>query len=354
MKLIQTSFWAITFFVLATLCSCHKSEDHSDHQNMLNVDFPAAFVVNGGSNNISVINLNEGKERGTISLNGATFPHHIYLNPAKTKLAVAITSKDLSGGHGDHGGSSAGLKVQILDCKTGMIEKEIALNKLPHNGIFNPNGSELWIGQFDTVQSAVLVYSTTDWSLKNTIKVGKGLSEVTFSGNGSMAFAANTMDGTVSMIDPSTKTVVKTITVGLDPVGAWPGIDGNMYADNEKSQSISVIEFQTGTVTNTITLGYKPGYVAQRKNNEWVNEIWVSDATNGKVAVYTLSGGNWNQIRNIPTGSDPHGIAVSKDGTKAYVTNQGSGSLSVINTSTYAKIQDIVVGSKPNGIALKD
>jgi YVTN family beta-propeller protein len=69
--------------------------------------------------------------------------------------------------------------------------------------------------------------------------------------------------------------------------------------------------------------------------------------------VYNLSGGNWTK-KNIPTGSDPHGIAFSKDGTKAYVTNQGSGSLSVINTSTYSKIQDIVVGSKPNGIALKD
>ena len=122
-----------------------------------------------------------------------------------------------------------------------------------------------------------------------------------------------------------------------------------MYADNEKSQSISVIETQTGTVTNTITLGYKPGYVAQHTNGE----IWVSDATNGEIAVYHLFGGNWTK-KNIPTGSDPHGIAFSKDGKKAFVTNQGSGKLSVINTSTYSKIQDIVVGSKPNGIALKD
>ena len=93
---------------------------------------------------------------------------------------MAITSTDLSGGHGGHGGTLAGLKVQIIDAVTGMIDKEIALNKMPHNAIFNPSGTELWLGQSDSIQSQVLVYNTSDWSLKNTINVGAGLSEVTF------------------------------------------------------------------------------------------------------------------------------------------------------------------------------
>src|SRR5690606_33584726 len=111
------------------------------------------------SNNISVIKLSDNTVTETIGLNGATYPHHIYLNPAKTKLAVAITSTDLSGGHGGHGGTLTGLKVQIIDAVTGMIDKEIALNKMPHNAIFNSSGTELWLGQSDSVQSQVLVYN---------------------------------------------------------------------------------------------------------------------------------------------------------------------------------------------------
>ena len=349
MKFFQISFLAIAGLATSIFSSCKKSEDHTTHTEVLNVDFPAAYVVNGSSNTLSILNLNESKEHAMVTLNGATYPHHIYLNPDKSKLAVAITSTDLSGGHADHGGSVTGLKVQILNSKTGIIEKEIALSKLPHNAVFNSDGSELWMGQMDTMQSTVLVYNTSDWTLKNTIAVGKGLSEVTFSKDGSMVFAANTMDGTVTMIDPSTKMVHKTIAVGMDPVGAWPGVDGNMYVDNEMSQTISVIEVMSGTVTATIPLGFKPGYVAQHTNGE----VWVSDATNGKVVVYQLMSGMWMEMHSFATGTDAHAIAFSADGTKAYVTNQGAGNVSVINTATHTKIQDIVVGSKPNGIVIK-
>ncbi|HRH35257.1 MAG TPA: YncE family protein [Catalimonadaceae bacterium] len=329
------------------LSSC-KKEDHSEH-TVLNINYPAAYVVNGGSGTVSVINLTDQKVQDQISLNGATYPHHIYFNQDKSLAAVAITATDLSGGHAGHGNSVAGLKVQIINTVTGEIVKEISLTKLPHNAVFNPSGSELWIGQMDTMQSQVLVYNTADWSLKKTISVGKGLSEVTFSGNGLKVFAANTMDNTVSIISPSTYDVEKTLVVGADPVGAWPGTDGNMYVDNELSKDVSVISVSTGLVMDTIPLGYKPGFVAQHSNGE----VWVSDATNGGIGVYEPMGDHWMTTAMITTGADAHGIAFNSDGSKAYVTNQGAATVSVIDVATHKKLQDIGVGSKPNGLILK-
>jgi len=317
---------------------------------MLNINYPAVYVVNGTSNNLSVVKISDNTVSETISLNGATFPHHIYMNPAMTKLAVAITATDLSGGHAGHGGATTGLKVQIIDALTGMIDKEIALNKMPHNAIFNSSGSELWIGQADDVQSHVLVYKTADWSLQNTINVGKGLSEVTFSDDGAMAFACNTIDGTVTLIDANSKTVYTTLTVGADPVGAWSASNGYMYVDNELSQTVSEISVSGMSVTNTINLGFKPGYVAYHTAS---GELWVSDATNGKVVYYTLSGGSWTLQGNITTGADAHAIAFNIDGTKAYVTNQGAGNISVVDVATHSVSQTIAVGTKPNGIVIK-
>jgi len=343
---------ATTIFAFS-ISSCKKHDEHNvDHvgHTMLNINYPAAYVVNGASNNLSVIKLSDNTVSETIGLNGATFPHHIYINPAKTKLAVAITSTDLSGGHGGHGGSTAGLKVQIIDVVTGMIDKEIALPKLPHNEIFNNTGSELWIGQLDTIQSQVLIYKTSDWSLQNTINVGKGLSEVTFSNDGSIAFACNTMDGTVTLIDANTKMIQTTLTVGVDPVGAWSASNGKMYVDNEMSQTVSEISVSSMTVTNTINLGFKPGYVAYHTSS---GELWVSNATDGKVVYYTLVSGVWTLQGSIVTGADAHAITFNSDGTKAFITNQGAGSVSVIDIATHIVSQTIAVGSKPNGIVIK-
>jgi YVTN family beta-propeller protein len=349
MKITKSIFATAAIAALAlivSISSCKKEHD----MDMLNIDYPAAYIVNGTSNNISVIKLADNTVTETISLNGATYPHHVYLNPAKTKLAVAITSIDLSGGHGGHGGTLAGLKVQIIDAVTGMIDKEIALNKMPHNAIFNPSGTELWVGQMDTMQSQVLVYNTSDWTLKNTINVGAGLSEITFSSDGTMAFACNTMDGTVSLIDANSKMIHATLTVGQDPVGAWTASNGKMYVDNETSQTISEITVSSMSVTATINLGFKPGYAAYSTHHA---ELWVSDATNGKIAYYTFDGSNWNLQNNITTGADAHAIAFTANGSTAYVTNQGANTVSVIDVATHAVTKTISVGTKPNGIAIK-
>lgn len=326
------------------LAACHKMD-------MLKINYPAAYVVNGQGNDIDVINLNDNSHADHISLNGATFPHHVYISPDKSKLAVAITSTDLSAGHSGHGSATGGLKVQIIDATTGMIDKEIAVSKMPHNAIFNPANTELWLGQMDTIQSQVLVYNTSDWTLKNTINVGKGLSEVTFSADGTTVFAANTMDGTVSLIDPNSKTVHTTLTVGQDPVGAWAASNGNMYVDNEMSQTVSEISVAGKNVTQTIDLGYKPGYVAYNMLN---GELWVTDATNGKVVYYTSVAGVWTMQGSIVTGTDAHAIVFTQDGKKAYITNQGANTVSVIDVVSHVVSTTITVGAKPNGISLKE
>ncbi len=331
------------------LSSCKEDEMH--HDQNLNINYPAAFVVNGKSNNVQVIELSTNTVKETIDLMGASFPHHIYLHPDKSKFAVAITSTDLSGGHGGHGGGSGNYMVHIINSTTGAHEKEISLSKLPHNAVFSPDGTELWVGQSDTAQSQVLVYSASDWSLKNTINVGKGLSEVTFAADGSMAFAANTGDGTVSAINPSTKMIHMTITVGMDPVGAWPASNGKMYVDNETDKTVSEIDVASMTVTETFTLGFKPGYVAYNGHH---NELWVSDATNGQVVYYSETGGSWSEEGSITTGTDAHAITFSGDGTKAYVSNQGANTVSVIDVASHSVTVTINVGEKPNGIALKE
>lgn len=339
---MKLSHFLGTLLLLSAVVACKKSEQ-------LDINYPAAFVVNGASNNVAVIDLNTDLKTGTIGLDGATFPHHVYLSPDKSQIAVAITSTDLSAGHGGHGTGTAAYEVIILDTKTGEIHHSIALDKLPHNAAYSPDGKELWVGQADATQSKILVFNTSDFSQKSSINVGKGLSETTFSVDGTKVYAANTDDNTITIIKAADKSILTTLPVGTAPVGAWPAENGKMYADNETSQTVSEIDVATNAITATINLGFKPGYVAYSDHHA---ELWVSDADNGKVVYFKLLGGKWAKQGEIKTGADAHAIAFNADGTKAYVTNQGAGTLSIIKMSDHTKIKDITVGDMPNGIAL--
>lgn len=344
------SFKFLSIIALLVIGACHKTETTTAITPNLNINYAAAFVVNGGDNNLQVVDLTTLKVRETIGLNGASFPHHIYFNNDKSLMAVAIISQDVSAGHAGHGSSGAtGYKVIVLDTKTGNEHHILTTTALPHNAIFSPDGKELWVGQ-GADAGEVFVFSTTDFTKKNTIKVGKTPSEVTFSTDGSLVFVANTGDASVSVIDPATKTVKKTITVGATPVGAWAAPNGKMYCDNETDKTVSEIDVKLQSITETITLGFKPGYVAY---NTHTKELWVSDATNGKVVYYQIVSAKWEKKGEIITGADAHAITFTEDHKTAYVTNQGAGTVSVISTPEHKVTATITVGSKPNGIILK-
>ena len=94
-------------------------------------------------------------------------------------------------------------------------------------------------------QGTVLIFDASTYSLKKTISVGKEPAEITFSPDGMTAFAANGGSAMITAIKVSEKSVIGTINVGSNPVGAWPGSNGMMYVDNEKGKTVSVINIST-------------------------------------------------------------------------------------------------------------
>jgi len=349
-KSISAVLLIITGIIVIT--SCKKTDVIPMKEK--SIDYPAAYVVNGESSTISVINLSTNTVTESIDLMGSggsmiMWPHHIYHHQSggDHHLAVGVPGMDLSAGHT---GGMPGMKgmVVVLDAVTGNLKKNFEVPSMNHNAIFSPDGTEIWTSQMD-MDGKVLVYDASTYVLKNTIPVGDEPAEVTFSTDGTKAYVCNGMSNTVTAINPSTKAVIATINVESNPVGAWPAAGGKMFVDNEDAQSISVIDVATDTNLGTIILNFKPGFAAF---NATANELWVSDATNGKVAYYLDMGADtWMKHGEIVTGADAHAIAFN--GGYGYVTNQGANTVSVINVSTHTKVKDIPVGKKPNGIVFK-
>lgn len=355
---------------ILALSGCMNMDNMTKTQPVLNISYPAAYVVNAEGNSISVVDLATNQVKETISFGDASmsgtsmpgmnmanmvmWPHHIYLSPDGSKLGVGVPGMDLSAGHT---GGTTGMngRVLIVDPKTGQTSVNQQTPIMNHNAVFSADGSEIWTSQMDQ-SGKVLVYNAATMALKNTVAVGMEPAEVTMSANGGSdrpqyAFVANGMSNSVTVIKVADKSVVKTIAVGDDPVGAWPGADGKMYVDNEKGQSISVIDVATLTVVETVKLGFTPGYAAYHPTR---NELWVSQAGTGKkVVIFERMNGAWMKMGEVVTGLDAHAVTFTKDGATAYITNQGAATVSVVDVAKRTKTIDIAVGKKPNGIVLK-
>lgn len=69
-------------------------------------------------------------------------------------------------------------------------------------------------------------------------------------------------------------------------------------------------------------------------------------------AVAVLDSGTRRVLSTIPVPPGPHGLVVTPDGRKAYVTSDGASTVSVIDTATDRVVRSIEVGPIPHGLAV--
>ncbi|MBN2807821.1 MAG: hypothetical protein JXR22_14280 [Prolixibacteraceae bacterium] len=378
----QIKLLVIVFGLVLTLFSCNSDMELDG----LSINYNAAYVVNGESNSISVLNLETNTVEKTIDLSSFQnnmsgdmmnmdnlWPHHIYISPDKSKLAIAAPGMDFSGGHNmmnnsslatsdshssHHAGGTTGTtsnpmqmngRILIIDAVSGELLKEITLEGMTHNAIFSPNGKEIWTALM-MPEGKVKVFDANSYTLLNSINVGQMPAEVTFSDDGLKAYVANGMSNTVTVIDAITKQIIDTINTGAEPVGAWNGMGGMMYVDNEEGQSISMIDQMTNMMTDTLHLGFMPGMAAR---NYMMNQMWVSDPNDSKIHYWEKTDSGYVHGGMVNVGSGAHAIVFSNDWKTCYVTNQNDGTVSVIDVETMSEKLKIAVGVKPNGIVLR-
>src|SRR6218665_1103065 len=126
-----------------------------------------------------------------------------------------------------------------------------------------------------------------------------------------------------------------TTAAALDQNGvSVPGALSSRLGDND-------------TVTKTITVGSYPYEVAVTPNG---STAYVTNYNSGSVSVIdTVTG---TVTKTITVGSYPVGGAVTPDGSTVYVTNRASGSVSRIDTATGTVTKTITVGGQPGGVVV--
>jgi YVTN family beta-propeller protein len=188
-----------------------------------------------------------------------------------------------------------------------------------------------------------------------TVTVGNHPESIAANPTTNLIYAANSEDGTVSVINGATNAVTVTVTVGSDPVAiAVNSATNTIYVVNASSNNVTVINGSTNATT-TVAAGNSPDAVAI---NSVTNTIYVTNNLDNTV---TVINGSSNATSSLAVGELPVNVAVNSATNKVYVVNvgggpsvggQNDGTVTVINGSSNTVTATVNVGAGPDPIAV--
>lgn len=167
---------------------------------------------------------------------------------------------------------------------------------------------------------------------------------------GTRIYVAGTY-GEMYVIDTSTSKIIEIPLGGIVHANGIAIDQAGSKVYVTRHNEVVLIDTSTNNIAATINLGdrqYYSGGVAVSSTgivyaagyqSHFSGYVFVIDASNSIIAV-------------IDVGSYPEGIAVNPDGTRVYVANSGSDTVSVINTSTNTVIDVVNVGKSPRSISV--
>jgi YVTN family beta-propeller protein len=164
-------------------------------------------------------------------------------------------------------------------------------------------------------------------------------------------------DATISVVDPLFgfgTTKLRDMIFLKSPGEDWvlTSDQKTLFVSMPDSDQVAVADTSTWDVVTNLSVGPRPSRVALQPDGKY---LWVGhdappeQAQASGVTVIDTEGPS--VVRSIPTGRGHHEIVFSPDDRFAFVTNQGDGTLSVIDIRTLERIKQIDIGNQPVSIA---
>ena len=228
----------------------------------------------------------------------------------------------------------------------------VSVGALPTGVAVNPEGTRVYV--VNSGDDSVSVIDTDTATAAVTIAVGRSPYGIALTPDGRTAYVANAGGNSVSAIDTRALAVTATIPVGENPYGVAVAPDGErVYVTNQADGSLSVIDassllFAQALIGNksTIAVGIAPTGVAVSADGR---AYVVDNESHSLIVVDTAAG---KVTDTIPVGKRPAQVAITPDGAQAFVTNAGGGSVSVVDLATTAVSETLLVSDHPIGVAI--
>jgi YVTN family beta-propeller protein len=291
---------------------------------------PKAYVGNFKDSTVSVIDTGTGAVTMTVPV--AAGPHGMSMTPDGKTVYVS----------GDESST-----VSVIDTATDRVTHTIEVGKTPHGLAMQPDGRILLVAVYG--EDRVAFVDTATRAIAGSVAVPKPHT-IAVRPDGKLAYVASQQPGKFALVvvDLATRAAVREIVLDKPPRDPEFSYDGKaLYFTLAGINAVQVLDPQSDRIVASVPTGASPhiagyfrGAPAAMAVVQGPGELLLFDpATNAP-------------LRAIAVGKQPHWVAASADGKRAYVTNEGSNDLSVVDL-TSGRVTTIAVGNAPRKVVVQ-
>jgi YVTN family beta-propeller protein len=304
------------------------------------------YVVNSGSNNVSVIDAEKNALVATIGVHGK--PYFIDVSEDGKRAYVA---------------NSGSANVSVIDLDKRVVIGHVRVGSAPGLARVSPDGATVVVS--NRGDNTVSLIDTKLLRVRATLPVCQQPEDIAILPDSSKAFVACSGSSQVASIalasgeksSPTSDRVLALLDVGRTPVSLVLKPDGGeLIVCDFDSDSISIIETGNNEVGSSALIGQHPTRAVIGMDN---SRLYASNFGSDSLAVYDIDLGRL--IATMAVGSRPDGLALSPDQRYVLVLDTQAGDVTVIQKraprklepTEYSLLTMIPVGVQPNGIAVK-
>lgn len=294
------------------------------------------LISNTKSDSASVIDTETLEVIGTIPL-GKGKPNRIVFHPdGKIAWVVYDKSHDLG----------------IIDVDGRRLLRRVKIGGNPYNLAFTPDGSHLvvldWASDISTDE--VIFYDLKAEKIDWRVEVSTWPAHAIFSRDGKTLYVSGETAGDVTVIDVAKReAVARIVHGGGDAMGLALSADGKvLYAAAGENKAVVKIDTATNKEIGRIDL---PGIVHEATLTADGKFIYTTLRKANRIVVVRTA--DDKIVARIPQKGFPDLVTMDPTGRYALVTNRYADHVSVIDLATHTQVRAIPVGKAPHGMALR-
>lgn len=249
--------------------------------------------------------------------------------------------------------------LDVVDAKTLKVTKKIPLSGHPNNISISKNGKRVYVS-IAAAPGAVDVIDTVSQEKVKSIAVKGAVHNTYVTPDGKYVVSGSIPGKTVTVIDAQTEEPVWSLTMdkGIRPMAFAANPDGStkwIFVQLSGFNGFAVLDFATHKEINRIKLpdlaaGKQPFLVGGNESHGMAvtsdqKTLVVNSRLNSAIYAYSLP--DLKLLGSADVGQSPDWVTLTPDGTRAYVANAASNSVSVVDIKAMKEIVRIPVGEVP-------
>ena len=250
--------------------------------------------------------------------------------------------------------------LDVADAKTLKVTKHIPLTNHPNNVAVSKDGKRVYVA-IVAGAGAVDVIDTATLTRVKSIRTEGGIHNTYVTPDGKFVVAGSIPGRKINVIDQKTEEIVWTLPTseGVRPMAFDTNPDGStkrIFVQLSGFNGFLTVDFAARKIADTIKLPELPAAERVTEGLQGAPAHGLAVTPDGTILgvlskmntrVYFFSLPDLKMLGESKVGHHPDWLTFTPDGTRVYVANAGSNSVSVVDVATHKEIMQIPVGQVP-------